>query len=102
MHEEALYLHEHTHPHEHPHTHEHTHPHEHAPEDNLAQLKTLLAYMLDHNREHTGELGDMAKKLHQVGLCEAADLIDTGVKDFEKGNEKLAKALALINGGPLL
>ncbi|MDR3334717.1 MAG: hypothetical protein LBT13_07515 [Treponema sp.] len=52
--------------------------------------------MLDHNREHTQELSDMAHTLHHAGFAEAAGLLDAGVKDFESGNEKLAKVLGLI------
>jgi hypothetical protein len=55
--------------------------------------------MLDHNREHTDELGDLAHNLSHAGQGGAADSIHEAVKDFQNGNEKLAKALALIKDG---
>jgi hypothetical protein len=40
--------------------------------------------------------------VYHAGQREAAELLDAGVQDFEKGNEKLAKALDLLrlNGAP--
>jgi hypothetical protein len=54
--------------------------------------------MLEHNRSHTGELKDLAEKLAQEGNQESADLINQGVRDFEQGNAKLAKALERFGG----
>jgi hypothetical protein len=65
----------------------------------MAKTKALLEYMLGHNRDHAGELGDMAHTLHHAGFGAAADILSAGVKDFDQGNEKLAKALELIKGG---
>ncbi|WP_148257237.1 hypothetical protein [Treponema primitia] len=59
----------------------------------------MLKYMLDHNREHADELGDLAHNLYHAGQTESADSIHEAVKDFQKGNEKLDKALALIKDG---
>jgi hypothetical protein len=65
----------------------------------MAKTKALLEYMLGHNRDHAGELGELAHKLHHAGFGAAADILGAGVKDFDQGNEKLAKALELIKGG---
>lgn len=89
--------HEHEHVHNHPYPHSHSHPHTHGPVD-IARIKTLLGYMLEHNREHAGELGSLAHELRHAGLDRAADTLDDGVKDFDRGNEKLAEALDLIQG----
>jgi hypothetical protein len=64
----------------------------------MARTKTLLGYMLEHNREHAGELGSLARELRHAGLDRAADILGEGVKDFDRGNEKLAEALGLIPG----
>ncbi|MFP3090623.1 hypothetical protein LQZ21_09890 [Treponema sp. TIM-1] len=64
----------------------------------MARIKTLLAYMLEHNREHAGELGSLAHELRHAGRDGAADILDAGVKDFNRGNEKLVAALGLIEG----
>ncbi|MDR1955786.1 MAG: hypothetical protein LBQ30_02920 [Treponema sp.] len=76
---------------EHPHCHEH-------PQD-ISQVRALLEYLLEHNRHHAGELGDMAHTLSHAGLEEAAGILRKGVQDFESGNEKLAQALELIQKG---
>ncbi|GHV25719.1 hypothetical protein AGMMS4952_04210 [Spirochaetia bacterium] len=55
--------------------------------------------MLDHNREHAGELGDLAHNLYHAGQHESADIINNAVKDFETGSDKLAKALELVKDG---
>jgi hypothetical protein len=89
--------HEHEHAHNHPYPHSHSHPHTHGPPD-IARIKTLLGYMLEHNREHAGELGSLAHELRHAGLDGAADTLDDGVKDFDRGNEKLAEALDRIQG----
>ena len=100
-HHEHIHSHEHTHAdgtvhsHEHDHTHshghgaEHDHSHEtHSPEEALA----LLRYMTDHNRHHAEELHELS---HSIS-GEAAQLIHDAVDCFEAGNEKLDKALALL------
>lgn len=70
----------------------HDHHHHGAPEagKNLA----LLTYMLDHNRHHAEELHDLAHDLAEDGKAEAAALLHEALADFDRGNEKLAKALA--------
>lgn len=75
----------------HNHTHEHCdgHCHEETPEETLA----LLKYMLDHNRHHADELHDMAHGLDG----EAKELIHAAVIDLEKGNDKLFRAINILN-----
>jgi galactokinase/mevalonate kinase-like predicted kinase len=65
----------------------------------VTKLKTLLKYMVDHNREHAAELGDLAHNLYHAGQHTSADVINDAVKDFETGTEKLVKALDLIKEG---
>ncbi|MDR1949572.1 MAG: hypothetical protein LBQ38_09275 [Spirochaetaceae bacterium] len=62
-------------------------------------MESLLTYMVEHNRSHAGELAEFAHKLYHADQRAAADLISEGVKDFERGNEKLSRALKLIAGG---
>ena len=73
------------HDHPHPHTHK-----EHSPEETLA----LLAYMIDHNKHHADELHELAHSAND----EAAALIHAAVDEFNAGNEKLEKALAILKG----
>lgn len=73
------------------HEHDHPHPHrEHSPEEALA----LLAYMTEHNKHHAEELHELA---HSVNAA-AAELIHAAVDEFNAGNEKLEKALAILKG----
>ena len=77
------------------HSHEHEHEHEHCgacggtSEETLA----LLKYMLDHNRHHADELHDLAHELDS----EARELVHAAVMDIESSNDKLARALKLLN-----
>ena len=106
--------HEHTHEHEHEHTnekhaHEHTHGHGHAHshghdgehghgEELSSRDIAFLKYMLDHNRDHTRELYDAGHRLLAAGSGEAAVLVSEAAHYFEHGNEKLQKAVELLNG----
>jgi hypothetical protein len=76
--------------------HDHIHPHTHEHIEDPAKITALLSYMVDHNRQHGEEIHGLAHSLYHAGQQEAADLLDQGLKDFEKGNEKLAKALNLL------
>ena len=103
------HVHEHTH--EDGHTHTHAHTHEHgcegscdtgcngcggAAKDPKAQLVALLGYMLDHNESHARELDDMAAKISEAGMSEAAEQIKKGVAEFQKGNMYLSLALSRV------
>ncbi|MDR2516081.1 MAG: hypothetical protein LBC88_01720 [Spirochaetaceae bacterium] len=55
--------------------------------------------MLNHNRDHAGELAAIAGELERAGMDAAARLVEEGVRGFQAGNEKLAEALASIRGG---
>lgn len=88
----------HSHEHHHTHTHDHEHSHAHSHLDENASFEeqlALLAYMLHHNEHHADELHELAHSFNG----EAADLLHAAVKDFEVGNEKLAKALNLLKEG---
>jgi ABC-type Zn2+ transport system substrate-binding protein/surface adhesin len=90
------------HAHEHSHTHEHGHDHGHSHEHgggDVTKLKALLQYMVDHNRDHAAELGELAHKLRHTGQNESADRIQEAVKDFDKVNDQLSKALDLVKDG---
>ena len=96
--------HDHDHTHSHEHTHEGDHDHSHVSEHgqgggDAARLKALLKYMVDHNREHAAELGDVAHNLCHAGQHESADLIEAAVRDFGKVNDQLARALDLVKDG---
>jgi Cd2+/Zn2+-exporting ATPase len=104
MHEGHHHDHEHEHccgEHTHEHTHEHEHHHHHEHEEvqvaeKYKKVATLLAYMSNHNADHAQELVDMAGKLREMGLEDAATQIEAGVADFNEGNKKLQAALEIV------
>ena len=57
------------------------------------QAVALLQYMLEHNRQHAGELLEMSHKLEAMGFGDAACLLDAAVDDFSSGNNMLESAL---------
>lgn len=114
-HEHCCGEHEHTHTHEdgtthchhahshdgHDHEHGHHHHHHHHEEpiqvaEKYQKIATLVNYMANHNADHTEELVHMVEQLREAGLADAADKLQDGVADFQKGNEKLKETLAII------
>ena len=115
MHSEHEHAHEHSHTHDHTHDHGHEHSHEHSHshahghshdgahehshgEELSSKDIALLKYMLDHNRDHTRELYDAGRRFDAAGSHAAAALISEAAHYFEHGNEKLQKAVELLNG----
>ena len=80
-------------------THSHTHgelPHTHAPEAGatpLAELLTLMKYLVSHNDAHAQEVADLAGELLTAGKNVAYDEIMDAVADFDTVNAKLAAIL---------
>lgn len=71
--------------------HEHNHNHSHgSPEEILA----LLGYMVEHNKHHAQELKEIADGLSS----KSRTLILEAVEDFDRGNQKLEKALISAKG----
>ncbi len=121
-HGHEVHTHEHTHDghtHEHPHSHEEGHEHDHSHSHGHGQPEhcheqhchegecgsaekcknetvMLLEYMKNHNEQHAAELDQMAARLDEQGLHDAAKQIRDGVSDFQKGNMRLSLALALV------
>ncbi|MFQ9151765.1 MAG: hypothetical protein ACLR6B_09925 [Blautia sp.] len=59
-------------------------------------LSALLGYMLNHNESHARELDEMAGKIAEAGMPEAAEQIRKGVAEFQKGNLYLSLALSMV------
>ena len=55
--------------------------------------KSVLEFVLEHNKQHTEELVGLAEKLEQAGKTEAAALLRAASSDYESGNAKLHSAL---------
>ena len=52
--------------------------------------------MLQHNQSHAAELDQMAEKIRQAGMEQAAEQIKKGVDEFQKGNMYLSLALSMV------
>jgi hypothetical protein len=101
---------DHIHDHDHDQKNDYNHDHCHAKksEDNTgktpsqkttsgkAKEKQILAYMLEHNKQHAKELIDIAVKLENKGANDTAAIIRNSVYDYETGNDKLAAALETL------
>lgn len=61
-----------------------------------AETDALIGYMVSHNAHHGEELKEMAHTLRHEGREEIAGYIEAAVADFTRGNEKLSKALEMI------
>ena len=73
--------------------HDHEHEHCHACGGNAEETVALLRYMLNHNRHHADELHDLAHDLDG----EARELVHAAVIDIESSNDKLDRALKIID-----
>ena len=80
------------------HMHDHDHDFEH-----LGILTTtvkdlaLLEYMLEHNKQHALELADVAARLDEESLPQAAKLVSEAVACFNQANDKIEEAVGLIS-----
>ena len=94
--------HTHTHSHEHEHGNGHEHDHTHDNDHSHGEQKTkepivaLLTYMVKHNADHGKELVEMADKIEDIGMKEAADEIRKGVSLYSEGNKVLETALTSV------
>ena len=113
---EHTHEHSHTHGHEddHSHTHGHEDEHEHMHEDGgtcagencntcggcggetADRNVALLTYMYQHNQSHAAELDQMAARLSQEGMVQAAEQIRKAVDEYQKGNMYLNLALTFV------
>jgi hypothetical protein len=75
------------------------HDHNHGHTGGGPQIRTLLEYMIEHNKSHAAELDELARKLRGTEQQAAADLIAEGITDFDRGNKKLVRALELLPAG---
>ena len=80
-----------THTHAHAHEHEHTHDHGRAPEG-AARTKALLAYMIDHNEHHNGELTALLGGVDGA----AKEKLSEAIGGFAAANAQLREVLALL------
>lgn len=82
----------------------HMHDHDHdfvqlqIPATTMKDL-VLLEYMVEHNDQHAHELANIGLRLEDTVFTDAATLINDAVRLFHEANEKLGKAVRLVNEG---
>jgi len=62
----------------------------------IAQLKMLLAYWLEHNTEHAGEFEEWAEKISSSEK-EVSELLESAVVKMKEINVCLEKAIKLLS-----
>ena len=68
--------------------HMHTHDHFHT-DDKMAEIKALLAYMIDHNEHHADELADLLDALPP----KAQKKLRIAIGTFDAANVELREVL---------
>ena len=62
-------------------------------EPEIAKLRTLLYYTIEHSKEHTNDLKDIAQKAIELGETTVYVDIMKGIEQMKKANEILENAL---------
>jgi hypothetical protein len=64
--------------------------------DDIQQIKSLLEYLIKHNRDHAGEIMDLAERAQTLGNTEAYQHITRGVDLLNDSNASLQAALTAL------
>ena len=65
-------------------------------EPSIQEIRSLLEYLIKHNRDHAGEIMDLAEQAQTLGHAEAYRHIVKGVGLLNDSNESLRAALAVL------
>jgi uncharacterized protein YgbK (DUF1537 family) len=57
------------------------------------RISTLLSYWIEHNKEHSKEIIEWAKKARVMGEDEACEQMLKAAQEMDKADELLAQAL---------
>lgn len=66
--------------------------------DEKAKMKTLLSYLVEHNREHSQEVKDWANKAADMGEQALADEMMRAAGTMDEANALLDKSLKKLEG----
>ena len=66
--------------------------------DEKAKMKTLLTYLVEHNREHSQEVKDWAAKAADMGEQGLADEMMRAAGTMDEANALLDKSLKKLEG----
>lgn len=75
--------------------HEH-HAHDYSSIDSTEKLIALLEHMLHHNESHTDELSGIVTALRKNDKNEAAEVVESAISEYSKGNAFLEIALSML------
>ena len=66
--------------------------------DERNKMKTLLSYLVEHNRDHSQEVKDWANKAGELGESELADEMRQAAKAMDTAVELLNGSLKRLEG----
>jgi thymidylate synthase ThyX len=64
--------------------------------DNQQKIRTLLDYLIEHNKEHSQEIAEWAEKARALGADQAGEQMLKAAQQMDKANEFLSRALASL------
>jgi len=62
------------------------------------KIKILLNHWIEHNKEHSQEFREWAKKAKGLGEAETCDDILEATQEMDKANDALLRALRTLEG----
>ena len=66
--------------------------------DEMAKLRTLLNYWVEHNREHSQEFKEWSDKAKALGEVEIAEEILQAAREMDKASGLLSQSLKRLEG----
>ena len=66
--------------------------------DERDKMKTLLSYLVEHNRDHSQEVKDWAKKAREIGESGLADEMLQAAAAMDEASELLNGSLKRLEG----
>ena len=66
--------------------------------DELKELDALLEYLINHNKDHAGEITELAGKALDMGKASVHSELMRGVETLNASNEHLMSALKGLRG----
>ena len=67
-------------------------------EGEMRELDALLEYLVKHNKDHAGEIMELAGRAEALGKAEVYERLVRGVELLNESNESLEAALTVLRG----
>ena len=77
----------------------HNHKHDQTASDDLAKLRILLPYWIEHNEDHAQGFRKWGERARELGLMAVAERIEAAVAQMDACKEALTAALEELEGG---